>query len=116
MWKRAMKIEMEALKENDTWVMMKKPDKCEIIDSRWVFKKKRDEKGDVTKYKVRLVARGFKQKDVSFSDIFSPVAKMSTVRVFLGVCNYLKISILQMDVCNAFLYGRIDGDVYMSLL
>lgn len=38
MWKRAMKIEMEALKENDTWVMMKKPDKCEIIDSRWVFK------------------------------------------------------------------------------
>lgn len=43
MWKKAMKIEMEALEENDTWVVMKKPDKCELIDSKWVFKKKRDE-------------------------------------------------------------------------
>lgn len=56
-----MKIKIEALKENDTWVVMKKPDKCEIID-KWMFKKKRDEKGDVTKYKARLVAKGFKQK------------------------------------------------------
>ncbi|KMQ86201.1 integrase core domain protein, partial [Lasius niger] len=84
MWKRAMKTEMEALKENDTWTVMKKPEKCELIDSKWVFKKKRNEKGDVITYKARLVARGFKQKN--------------------------------MDVCNAFLYGKIDSDVYMSLL
>lgn len=107
-----MKTEMEALKENDTWTVMKKPEKCELIDSKWVFKKKRNEKGDVIKYKARLVARGFKQKNVSFSDIFSSVAKLSTVRVFLAVCNHLKIPILQMDVCNAFLYGKIDSDVY----
>ena len=106
---------MEALKENDTWVVMKKPDECELIDSKWVFKKKRDEKGNIVKFKARLVARGFKQKNVSFSDIFSPVAKLSTVRMFLAVCNFLGIPIIQMDVSNAFLYGKIDGDVYMSL-
>lgn len=95
--------------------MIKRPKDCEPIDSKWVFKRKRNEEGDIVKYKVRLVARGFKQKNVSFSDIYSPVAKLPTIKVFLAVCNHLKIPIIQMDVCNAFLYGKIDSNVYITL-
>lgn len=110
-----IKEEIEALKENDTWTVIKRPEHCEPIDSKWVFKKKRNEKGDIVKNKARLVARGFLQKNVSFSDNYSPVTKLPTVRVFLAVCNYLNIRVVQMDVCNAFLYSKINSDVYMLL-
>lgn len=63
MWKKAIKEEIEALKENDTWTVIKRPEHCEPIDSKWVFKKKRNEKGDIVKYKARLVARGFFAKE-----------------------------------------------------
>lgn len=114
-WKKAMKAETEALEENNTWQVVKKPKVCEVIDSKWVYKRKRDECKNVVTYKARLVARGFKQTNVSFSDIYSPVAKLPTVRVFLAICNQLQISVLQLDVCSAFLYGNIETDVYMSL-
>lgn len=74
MWKKAIEAEMKALEENGTWVIVKKPSNCEYINSKWVFKRKRDANGDILMYKARLVAREFQQKNVSLSDIYSPVA------------------------------------------
>lgn len=78
------------------------------------IQRKKDEAGNISKFKARLVARGFKQSEC-ISDIYSPVAKLPSVRFFFSVCNYLKIPIYQMDVCSAFLNGDIKGNVYISL-
>lgn len=50
--KERLKTEIEALEENDTWIVVEKPNNCDLIDCKWVFKKKRNEKGDVVKYKA----------------------------------------------------------------
>lgn len=113
-WKQAMEVEMKALTENDTWISVDKPKNCDIIDCKWVFKRKKDEKGNIVSHKARLVARGFKQ-DLSLSEIYSPVARLTSVRLFLAFCNEYNLPIHQLDVCSAFLYGDIDGDVYVSL-
>jgi hypothetical protein len=92
-----------------------KPVKCKEIDSKWVFKVKKNECNEITQFKARLVARGFQQKGLQYHDIYAPVAKLQTFRILLAVSVNLDWTIYQMDVCNAFLHGDIDEEVYMSL-
>lgn len=113
-WKSAIARELEALEENNTWYYVSKPNDCDIIDTKWVFRRKRDEKGNIVSYKARLVARGFQQK-IDYSEIYSPVAKLTSVRLFLVFCNENNFPIYQLDVCSAFLYGEIVGDFYIKL-
>lgn len=77
---------MKVLTENDIWKLVEKPDKCEIIDSKWVFKIK-DKEGKINNFKFRLVARGFKQK--VFEDVYSPAVRLATIRTILVV--YVKL-------------------------
>lgn len=112
-WKEAIDEEMRALIENDTWKLVEKPDKCEIIDSKWVFKIKKDKEGEISKFKCRLVARGFKQSVLE--DVYSPVVRLTTVRIFFAVCVQKGWTIFQMDVCNAFLHGEMKESLYMYL-
>lgn len=113
-WKEAIKKELKALEDNDTWDYVKRKNDSNIIDTKWVFRKKKDEKGNIASYKARLVARGF-QQDVSYSETFSPVARLTSVRFFLSFCNQNDMPIHQLDVCSAFLYGEINGDVYINV-
>lgn len=102
-WQSAVDQEVNALIDNETWtVVNEKPRDTQVIDCKWVFKKKRDENGVIAKYKARLVARGFKQKVFYDNDVYSPVAKLPSVRMFLSCCNKLGIGIYQLDVCSAF--------------
>lgn len=57
-----------------------------MIDSRWLFKKKADENVELTKYKARLVARGFMQKSgLDYVETYAPVARLPTIRILLSV-------------------------------
>lgn len=86
-----------------------------VIECKWVYKKKRDETGNISSYKARLVARGFQQIGNYNDDIYSPVAKLTSVRIFLAFCNNFNFKVNQLDVCSAFLNGDIDDDVYIVL-
>ncbi|KAG5870666.1 hypothetical protein JTB14_001050 [Gonioctena quinquepunctata] len=101
-WKEAIKNEMGALKENETWIVEENSKGVGVIDCKWVFKEKKDEVGNIIKYKARLVARGFQQTSDCILDKYTPVAKLPTIRFFLTICNVLKIPIYQLDVCSAF--------------
>lgn len=76
-WKEATVRELQALKEYNTWDYVWKPN-----DKKWVFRQKRDEKGNIVSYKARLVARGFQQR-LTYSEIYSPVAKLISMWCFL---------------------------------
>lgn len=86
----------------------------ENITNRWVFKEKRDCKGTIS-YKARLVARGFEQGNISILHVHAPVAKLSTFRIFLSICNKYNLILDQLDVKNAFLNGVIKEKVHMKL-
>eukprot|EP00253_Pinus_taeda_P036658 PITA_36658 len=86
LWKEAMVDEMASLHKNEAWDLVEFLAGRKSISSKWVFKKKKNAKGKVEKYKARLVAKGYSQVlGIDFGDIFSPVAKLTSIRLLLSV-------------------------------
>ncbi|KAM0071898.1 putative RNA-directed DNA polymerase [Helianthus debilis subsp. tardiflorus] len=114
-WVDAMNSEMEALYRNNTWILVDLPKGRKPIGCKWVYKVKYKASGEVERYKARLVAKGFNQREgLDFGETFSPVVKMTTVRVVLKIAVNNGWPLYQMDVNNAFLYGMLSEDVYMT--
>ena len=113
-WLEAMKEEITALDKNQTWELVPKPKEAKPISCKWVYKVKTRPDGSIERYKARLVARGFSQQyGLDYDETFSPVAKITTVRVLLALAASKGWKLWQMDVKNAFLHGELDREIYM---
>ncbi|GJY23682.1 putative ribonuclease H-like domain-containing protein, partial [Tanacetum coccineum] len=76
---------------------------------------KRDDRGVVVRNKARLVALGHKQEEgINYDEVFAPVARIEAIRIFLAFASYIGFMVYQMDVKSAFLYGKIDEEVYVK--
>ncbi|GKE66260.1 putative ribonuclease H-like domain-containing protein [Tanacetum coccineum] len=85
------------------------------IRTKWVYKNKKDERGVVVRNKARLVAQGHRQEEgIEHDEVFAPVARIKAIRIFLAFASYMGFIVYQMDVKSAFLYGKIDEEVYVS--
>nr|GFA22845.1 retrovirus-related Pol polyprotein from transposon TNT 1-94 [Tanacetum cinerariifolium] len=84
------------------------------IGTKWVLKNKKDERGIVIRNKARLVAQGHTQEEgIDYDEVFSPVARIEAIRLFLAYASFMGFIVYQMDVKSAFLYGTIDEEVYL---
>lgn len=111
-----MKEELSALHKNETWTLVKLPEGKRPVGCKWVFTIKFNVQGNVERYKARLVAKGFTQTyGIDFQETFSPVAKLTTIRVLLSLAANLDWPLHQFDVKNAFLHGDLDEEIYMEL-
>lgn len=113
-WRAAMEAEFQALLRNETWKLVPPRPGINVIDSKWVFKIKRRSDGSIERYKARLVAKGFKQRyGLDYEDTFSPVIKLTTIRLLLSLAVNRGWHLRQLDVQNAFLHGVLEEEVYM---
>nr|AAN64998.1 Putative gag-pol polyprotein [Oryza sativa Japonica Group]ABF95728.1 retrotransposon protein, putative, Ty1-copia subclass [Oryza sativa Japonica Group] len=114
-WKEAVRSEMDSIIANGTWEVTERPYGCKPVGCKWVFKKKLRPDGTIEKYKARLVAKGYTQKEgEDFFDTYSPVARLTTIRVLLSLAASHGLLVHQMDVKTAFLNGELDEEIYMD--
>nr|AAP44618.1 putative polyprotein [Oryza sativa Japonica Group] len=114
-WKEAVRSEMDSIMSNGTWEVVERPYGCKPVGCKWVFKKKLRPDGTIEKYKARLVAKGYTQKEgEDFFDTYSPVARLTTIRVLLALAASHGLLVHQMDVKTAFLNGELEEEIYMD--
>jgi hypothetical protein len=114
-WKEAINDEMDSLISNNTWKLVDLPPGCKTIGCKWILRRKLKPDGTIEKFKARLVAKGFKQKeDIDFFDTFSPVTKITSIRLLIAIAAIYNLMIHQMDVKTAFLNGDLEEEIYMD--
>ena len=90
---------MESLRKNDTWDLVALPDGRRNISSKWVFNIKTNATCHVEKFKARLVAKGYSQvKGVDFGEIFSPIEKLTYIRLLMSLDIVFDLKIRKMDM------------------
>ncbi|GJZ80177.1 zinc finger, CCHC-type containing protein [Tanacetum coccineum] len=113
-WVNAMKEELSSIERNNTWKLVELPKGRKAIGLKWVYKVKRDPNGRILKYKARIVAKGYVQKQgIDYDEVFAPVARIETVRVILALAGSSGWWVHHLDVKSAFLNGRLEEEVYV---
>nr|BAK64102.1 gag-pol polyprotein [Eustoma grandiflorum] len=114
-WRDAMIMEMDALNKNNTWERCQLPPGKRTVGCRWVFTVKYKADGTIERHKARLVAKGYTQTyGVDYSETFSPVARIDTIRVLFAIAATENWPLHQFDVKNAFLHGTLKEEVFMD--
>ncbi|KAK1627446.1 hypothetical protein QYE76_001761 [Lolium multiflorum] len=115
-WLEAMHEELNNFKRNKVWTLVKKPKECRnVIGTKWIFKNKQDEFGNVVRNKARLVAQGFSQVEgIDFGETYALVARLESIRILLAYASHHNFKLQQMDVKSAFLNGPLHEEVYVK--
>ncbi|WKA06134.1 hypothetical protein VitviT2T_024051 [Vitis vinifera] len=109
-----MKNEIKSMKDNGVWDLVELPEGVKPIGYKWIFKTKRDSKGNIVRYKARLVAKGFTQNEcIDYKETFSPVSSNDSFRIIMTLMAHYDLELHQMGVKTAFLNGNIDETIYM---
>jgi len=115
-WFPAMRDEMESHCKNQTWDLVKRPPGRKIVTCKWIFKIKEGiSPVEGVKYKARVVARGFSQREgVDYNEIFSHVIRHTSIRMLLAIIANQDLELEQLDVKTAFLHGILAEEIYMT--
>jgi hypothetical protein len=116
-WKDAIAKELSSLETMGTFSPpLDLPVNRRTVGSRWVFDTKTNEKGEVIKYKARLVAQGYTQiHGVDYDDTYAPVARIVTWRIFFSLSVLFGISLHQIDAITAYLNSPMDKEIYLRI-
>ncbi|KAK1664164.1 hypothetical protein QYE76_052323 [Lolium multiflorum] len=112
-WLEAMHEELNNFKRNKVWTLVEKPKECRnVIGTKWIFKNKQDEFGNVVRNKARLVAQGFSQVEgIDFGETYASVARLESIRILLAYASHHNFKLQQMDVKSAFLNGPLHEEL-----
>ena len=107
--------EMGALYKSESWNIVQLPYGRKYVGSKWFLKNKLSAEGKVEKYKACLVEKGYSHAEgFEFGEIFSPVAKLSSIRFLLSIGVAFELEVEQMDVETKFLHGHLEEEIYMK--
>nr|GFA35145.1 putative ribonuclease H-like domain-containing protein [Tanacetum cinerariifolium] len=113
-WIEAMQEDLLHFKMQKVWILVDLPYGKKAIGTKWIYRNKKDERVIVIKNKARLVAQGHTQEEgIDFEEVFAPVARIESIRLFLAYASFMGFPVYQMDVKSAFLYGTMEEEVYV---
>jgi hypothetical protein len=95
--------DLNNFKRNQVWSLVERP-KQNVVGTKWVFRNKQDKHEVVTRYKARLVTKGYSQVEgLDFEENFAPVAGLESIHILLAYDTHHDFKLYQMDVKSAFL-------------
>lgn len=106
-WRNAMKEEMQDIENNQTWEFVELPRTKKTMDLKRVFKLMLKPDGSIAKHKGR------QGEGVDYSKVYAPVARLETNRLIVALVGFNGLSLFQLDVKSAFLYGALEDEVYV---
>ncbi|KAK6124581.1 hypothetical protein DH2020_041677 [Rehmannia glutinosa] len=110
-----MQEDFNQFERNDVWELVPCPPSQTIIGTKWVFRNKLNDQGNIVRNKARLVAQGYCQEEgVDYDETFAPVARLEAIRILLAYSCFRNFKLYQMDVKSAFLNGFIQEEVYVK--
>jgi len=116
-WLKAVSVELENMKNKNVYTFVYNiPKDKNVISCRWVFTYKRNDKGEIVKYKARLVARGFSQiLGIDYIETFSPTLKQDSLRIITALAVHYNFNIYQLDIKAAYLNAELKEELYMEI-
>ena len=110
-----MEEELSQIKKNDTWELVPRQKDKNVIGTKWVFRNKLDENGQVTWNKSKLVCKGYAHiEGIEFEETIAPMARMEAIRTILAYAWSKRIKVYQMDIKSTFLNGELEEEVYIE--
>ncbi|KAK6145210.1 hypothetical protein DH2020_022030 [Rehmannia glutinosa] len=110
-----MQEELNQFERNNVWELVPCPPSQTIIGTKWVFRNKLDDQGNIVRNKERLVAQGYCQEEgIDYDETFAPVERLEAIRILLAYSCFKNFKLYQMDVKSAFLNGIIQEEVYVK--
>jgi hypothetical protein len=102
-WVNAMHEVLENFERNKIWTLVEPPRDVNVIGTKWVFKNKQGEDGEIVRNKAHLVAQGFSQVEgLDLGATFAPVSRLEAIRIFLAFAASKGFKLYQMDVKSDF--------------
>ena len=116
-WEEAIQSEFDGHMTTGTFHMVDRvPKGRKPVSSKWCFGYKTDKAEKITKFKARLVARGFTQiLDVDYTHSSSPCPSSASIKLVLAVANEKGLPLRHFDVAQAYIRASLDEEVYMKL-
>jgi hypothetical protein len=106
--------ELENFERNQVRELVDPPPGCKPIGTKWMWKNKQGEKGEVVRNKSRLVAQGYSQKEgIDYEETFSPIARLEAIMILLAFSVAKGFKLYQMDVKSAFLNCVVEEEVFV---
>ena len=100
---------------NKVWDLVEIPQGAKTVGYKWVYKTKYDSKGNIERFKARLMAKDFTQREgIDYNETFSPVSSKESFRIIMALVAHFNLELHQMDVKTAFLNGDLHEDVSMA--
>jgi hypothetical protein len=116
-WCEAIEDKMRSMSANQVRKLEEIHKGVKIVGCKWVYKIKRDSKGDIDRFKVRLVAKGFTQREwINYNKTFSPISFKDSFKIIMALVARYDLKLHQMDVKTAFLNGDLYENVYITQL
>ena len=104
-----MDEELDQIEKNDTWELVARPHNKNIIGTKWIFKNKLNENGEVIRNNARIACKRYAQQEgIDFEETFAPVGRLEAIRMFISLSSFRKFKVYQMDVKSAFLNGYLE--------
>ena len=114
-WVKSMREELNQFVRNDVWELAPRPEGVYVIGTKWIFKNKTGEDGEIIQNKSRLVAQGYTQVEgVDFDESFAPVARLESIRILMSIACTMNFKLYQIDVKCAFLNSYLNEEVFVE--